>query len=48
MLVDQLGYLYGMITRADQKVGQDGFERYADLRKQLDQVLQQVTGAVGK
>jgi photosystem II stability/assembly factor-like uncharacterized protein len=48
MLIDQLGYLYGMITRADQRVGQDGFERYAELRKQLDDILLQVGAIVGK
>ena len=48
MLIDQLGYLYGMLTRADQKVGRDGFERYAELRKQLDGVLQQASAAAGK
>ncbi len=42
MLVDQIGYLYRMITQSDQKVGRDGFERYEEMRKQLDGLLQQV------
>ncbi len=46
MLVDQIGYLYRMITQSDQKVGRDGFERYDELRKQLDGLLQQVAAAV--
>ena len=46
MLIDQLSYLYRMITTADQKVGRDGFERYEELRKQLDGVLQQISSAV--
>ena len=46
MLIDQLSYLYGMITQSDQKVGRDGFERYDELRKQLDGLLQQVSAAV--
>ena len=31
-------YLAGMTTRADQKVGRDALERYADLRKELDAI----------
>jgi len=46
MLIDQLEYLYDMITTADQKVGRDGFERYDELRKQLDGLLQQIAGVV--
>ena len=29
-------YLYGMTTGADQRVGRDAIERYAELRKALD------------
>ncbi|MBI2403653.1 MAG: hypothetical protein HYV20_13145, partial [Gemmatimonadetes bacterium] len=46
MLIDQLAYLYRMISQADQKVGRDGFERYDELRKQLDGLLQQISAAV--
>jgi photosystem II stability/assembly factor-like uncharacterized protein len=42
MLIDQISYLYRMVTQSDQRVGRDGFERYAELRKQLDGLLQQV------
>ena len=42
MLVDQLTYLYGMVTRADQKVGRDGYARYDELAKQLEAIKQQV------
>lgn len=46
MLIDQIGYLGRMITQSDQKVGRDGLERYDELRKQLDGLLQQVSAAV--
>ncbi|MBI3082090.1 MAG: hypothetical protein HYY94_04130, partial [Gemmatimonadetes bacterium] len=46
MLIDQLAYLHRMITQSDQKVGRDGFERYDELRKQLDGLLQQISAAV--
>ncbi len=39
MLIDQLGYLSGMIGRADQKPGIDAYQRYADLRAKLDAIL---------
>ena len=39
MLLDQLRYLYGMTTRADQRLGQDAFERFKELRGQLDRFL---------
>ena len=35
MLVDQLGNVQRMITQADQKVGKDAYDRYADLVKEL-------------
>ena len=37
MLVDQLQYLYGNLTRADQEPGQDAVRRY----EQLDAALQE-------
>jgi hypothetical protein len=42
MLIDQFLYLYRMITQSDQRVGRDGFERYSELRKLLDDLLRQV------
>lgn len=41
-LIDQIGYLYDMTTRADQRPNRDAFERYDELRSQLDDVLQRV------
>ena len=35
MLLDQLRYLYSMITRADQAPGQDASERYIELEKEF-------------
>lgn len=35
MLVDQLSYLYSMLTDADQKVGKDAFQRFAELQAEL-------------
>lgn len=37
MLVDQLQYLYGMTTRADQKPGRDAYERLDFLSEALDE-----------
>jgi hypothetical protein len=48
MLVDQLGYLYGMISRADQELGRDATVRFAELSAELESIqagLRQVTGA---
>jgi photosystem II stability/assembly factor-like uncharacterized protein len=44
MLVDQLEYLDGMISRADQKVGRDAFTRFDELRDELDRVIERVRG----
>ena len=46
MLIDQIAYLYRMIAQSDQKVGRDGLERYEELRKQLDGLVQRIAGAV--
>ena len=35
MLVDQLSNVQRMVTQADQKVGKDAYDRYADLVKEL-------------
>jgi hypothetical protein len=32
MLIDQIGYLYGVVRRADQLPGRDVFERLEELR----------------
>ena len=45
MLIDQLEYLYGMTTRADQKLGQDAFSRFEELRGELDQFLRKMSDA---
>lgn len=46
MLVSQFEYLYNMITSADQKLGRDAFERYDELKKQLDVIKQQLSTLV--
>ncbi|HEY2065036.1 MAG TPA: hypothetical protein VGG84_03685, partial [Gemmatimonadaceae bacterium] len=40
-----IAYLYGMTTQADQPVGRDAYERYAELRKQLDDFRQRLAVA---
>jgi hypothetical protein len=47
MLADQIRYLYSMLSRADQRPGADAYERYAQLRAELDRLvgrLERVTG----
>ncbi|MFL5580851.1 MAG: VPS10 domain-containing protein [Gemmatimonadaceae bacterium] len=44
-LIDQLGYLYGMTTQADQKVPRDAAARYAELRAQLDALISSLEAA---
>lgn len=39
MFISQLGYLSGMTSRADQRPGQDAYERYDTLRAELDGYL---------
>lgn len=41
MLIDQLRYLYSMTTRADQILGQDAYDRYAELSAQFDEIKRQ-------
>jgi photosystem II stability/assembly factor-like uncharacterized protein len=48
MVADQLQYLNGMINRADQKVGRDGFERYEELRGLLDQIIADLDDVLGE
>jgi hypothetical protein len=47
MLVDQLGYLYGLVSGADQQVGRDAIARYAVLRAELDAVTAEARGLLG-
>ena len=42
MLLDQLDYLYGMVTKADGRPSQDALTRYAELRAQLDELLREI------
>ncbi len=39
MLLDQVDYLYGMVTKADGRPNRDAHVRYDELREQLDDVL---------
>ena len=39
MLINQIEYLYGMTTRADQRPGQDAYTRFYVLRNELDAVV---------
>ena len=51
MLRDQINYLLGLISGADQKVGRDAIQRYEELRKELDAhaaTLRTVTGGVAQ
>jgi hypothetical protein len=47
MLINQLTYLYGMISAADQRPGRDAFVRYDELRKELDGVLAELRRVLG-
>ena len=38
MLIDQLKYLYSMITKADQKLGNDAYNRFNDLSVELENI----------
>ena len=38
MLIDQLKYLYNMISRADQILGKDAYNRYKELSLQLEKI----------
>jgi photosystem II stability/assembly factor-like uncharacterized protein len=46
-LADQINYLRGMTTRADQKIGQDAIDRYQELRKELDAVEAEANKVLG-
>jgi photosystem II stability/assembly factor-like uncharacterized protein len=43
----QIAYLYGLTTRADQKVGRDAIERYRVLRRDLDERMAELRRVVG-
>jgi photosystem II stability/assembly factor-like uncharacterized protein len=40
MLIQQINYLYGATTRADQHPGDDALDRYEELRAEMDGVLE--------
>ena len=46
MLIDQINYLYGMLTAADQKPGRDAYQRYDELRAELDAWRGEMNGVV--
>ncbi len=46
-LADQIGYLRGMTTRVDQKIGRDAIERAQVLRQELDQATAEVDRILG-
>ncbi len=45
-LDSQLGYLYGMISSADQRPGRDAYERFADVRAILDDRLAELDALI--
>jgi photosystem II stability/assembly factor-like uncharacterized protein len=42
MLISQIGYLNGIVTRGDNRPHRDAFERYEELRAQLDDIRSQL------
>ena len=38
-LLSQIGYLYGIVNRADQMPGKDAFDRYEELVKELEKLV---------
>ena len=46
-LIDQLTYLYGMTTSADQRVGRDAVERLQELERQLNDIVARLDGVLG-
>jgi photosystem II stability/assembly factor-like uncharacterized protein len=46
-LVDQLEYLYGMTTSADQRIGRDAVARLRELEGELKQIQTRVTALLG-
>jgi hypothetical protein len=47
MLIDQFGYLQRMLSRADQKVGRDAYQRYDDLVKELELIRSELNSTIG-
>ena len=48
MLIDQLSNIQRMITRADQKIGKDAYDRYADLIKEMQAIEAQLKKISGR
>jgi hypothetical protein len=46
-LQTHITYLYGLTTATDQKIGRDAIERYAVLRKELDQRIAELNKILG-
>ena len=46
-LQTHITYLYSLTTAADQKIGQDAVERYAELRKELDKRVGELNAILG-
>jgi hypothetical protein len=46
-LVDQLDYLYGMTTSADQRIGRDAVVRYRELEGELKEIQAKVEALLG-
>jgi len=45
MLQAQIGYLYSMLTRADQRPGRDAYERFGELSERLAELEARAAGA---
>ncbi len=43
MLISQLGYLYSMFTRADQRPGRDAYEQHDRLRAELESIQEELS-----
>lgn len=48
MLLAQISYLYGMTNGADQRPGDQAYERYEQLRTELDRIVARVDAALGR
>jgi hypothetical protein len=46
-LQTHVAYLYSMTTKTDQKIGRDAVERYAELKKQVDEAKADMDRIVG-
>ena len=42
-LQSQMTYLYGMVSSADQRPGQDAYDRFRDVKAELDELLERLT-----